>query len=169
MSKRISLREFQESLVRRLSEVRADERRSLLGVQAGHENWLFDLTETGEILPPPPLSTVPLTRPWYRGLANVRGTLYGIIDLSSFHDGPLAVPSGQARLLLVGARHGVHAALLVSRASGLRSRDDFEPDHGPADARPWVKARLRDVQNRLWLHMDIPALLNHPSFLDAGL
>lgn len=169
MSKRISLREFQENLVRRLSEARTGDRRGLLGVQAGGENWLVDLTESGEILPPPPLSPVPLTRPWYSGLANVRGTLFGVVDLAAFHRGPVTVPAGQARLLLVGARHGLHCALLVSRATGLRSQEDFEPDNGPADDRPWVKARLRDIQNRVWLHLDVPGLLAHPGFLDAGM
>lgn len=169
MSKRISLREFQENLVRRLSEARTGERRGLLGVQAGNENWLIDLAESGEILPPPPLSPVPLTRPWYRGLANVRGTLFGVVDLSGFHQGPAIAPAGQARLLLVGVRQGVHCALLVSRATGLRSQEDFEADPGPADERPWVKARLRDLQNRLWLRLDVPGLLAHPGFLDAGI
>ncbi|ANQ86615.1 pilus biogenesis protein [Azoarcus olearius] len=169
MSKRISLREFQENLVRRLSEARTGERRGLLGIQAGEENWLIDLAESGEVLPPPPLSTVPLTRPWYRGLANVRGTLYGVVDLSAFHQGALTAPGGQSRLLLVGARHGVHCALLVNRTAGLRSQEDFEPDDRASDERPWVKARLRDLQNRLWLRLDVPALLAHPGFLDAGL
>ncbi|NMG67557.1 chemotaxis protein CheW [Azoarcus indigens] len=168
MSKRISLREFQESLVRRLAEAKSGERRGLLGVQAGNENWLVALADSGEVLPPPPLSPVPLTRPWYRGLANVRGTLYGVVDFSAFHGGPLVAPSGHARLLLVGARHGVHCALLVSRASGLRSGDDFEADDNPADERPWVGQRLRDVQDRPWLRLDVQRLLAHPGFLDAG-
>lgn len=168
MSKRISLREFQENLARRLAEAQTGERRGLLGVQAGNENWLLDLAESGEILPPPGLATVPRTRNWYRGLANVRGTLYGVIDLSAFHRGPLAPVGGHARLLLIGARHGVNCALLVSRVSGLRSREDFEPENGAADPRPWVAQRLRDMQDRPWLRLDVARLLAHAEFLDAG-
>lgn len=95
-------------------------------------------------------------------------TLYGVIDFAQFNGQPPTVPAGRARLLLVGARHGVHCALLVSSSSGLRSQDDFE--HDPqADERPWVASRLRDLQGRPWLMVDVARLLAQPSFLDAGL
>ena len=165
---RSSLREFQERLARRLAEAKTAEHRGLLGFQCGNENWLIPLPEAGEILPPPPLSAVPLTRPWYRGLANVRGTLYGVIDFAQFNGQPPTVPAGRARLLLVGARHGIHSALLVSSSTGLRSQDDFERDP-EADDRPWVAGRLRDLQGRPWLRVDTARLLAQPSFLDAGL
>ncbi|THF63842.1 chemotaxis protein CheW [Pseudothauera nasutitermitis] len=168
MAKRISLREFQESLVRRLAEARAGDRRALLGLRVGEENWLVDLTDSGEILPVPPLSPVPLTRPWFSGVANVRGTLYGVVDFSAFHQGAPIVPAGHARLLLIGARHSINSAILVSRALGLRSPEDFEADHGEADPRPWVAQRLRDTQDRLWFKLDAARLLAHPGFLDAG-
>ena len=167
MSRRISLREFQENLAKRLAEAKTGERRGLLGFQAGDMNCLIDLAESGEILPPPPLSPVPLTQPWYLGLANVRGTLYGVIDFALFNHSPPTLPAGAARLLLVGARHGVHCALLVTRIAGLRSQDDFEADPTP-DARPWVMRRLRDVQGRPWLQLDAGRLLAQAEFLDAG-
>ena len=165
---RSNLREFQERLARRLAEAKTAEHRGLLGFQCGSENWLIPLPEAGENLPPPPLSAVPLTRPWYRGLANVRGTLYGVIDFAQFNGQPPTVPAGRARLLLVGARHGIHSALLVSSSTGLRSQDDFERDP-EADDRPWVAGRLRDLQGRPWLRVDTARLLAQPSFLDAGL
>lgn len=168
MARRMSLREFQENLAHRLAEAHTGERRGLLGIQAGNENWLVKLSEAGEILFPPPLASVPLTRDWYRGLANVRGTLYGVIDFSGLHEGAPIVPTGHARLLLVGAKHGVHSALLVSRVLGLRSEEDFEADHGTPDSRPWVGQRLRDMQDRPWLKLDIPQLLANNAFLDAG-
>lgn len=168
MSRRISLREFQENLARRLAEAKTGERRGLLGIQAGGENWLLDLAETGEILTPPALAEVPLTRDWYRGLANVRGTLYGVVDFSRFHHGVPTPAVGSARLLLIGARLGVHSALLVTRVLGLRSREDFEPDSGPADERPWVRERVRDMQDHPWLRLDTSRLLTHSAFLDAG-
>ena len=168
MSKRISLREFQENLARRLAEAKTGERRGLLGFQAGGMNWVIDLAESGEILPPPPLSPGPLTKPWYVGLANVRGTLYGVVDLALFHQNPPTLPTGGARLVLIGARLGMNCAVLVSRITGLRSHEDFEPD-AAADPRPWVQRRLRDVQGRLWLQLDATRLLAHPDFLDAGI
>jgi twitching motility protein PilI len=168
MSKRISLREFQESLVRRLNEASSADRRTLLGIQAGESQWLLSLAEAGEILPVPPLAEVPLTRPYFRGLANVRGTLYGVIDFSALNGGPLTPPVGHARLVLVGAKHGVNSALLVSRTTGLRSPDDFEAAPGPT-AEAWERQRLRDLQSRPWAQLDVSALLAHPRFLEAGI
>jgi twitching motility protein PilI len=168
MAKRISLREFQESLVRRLNETSSADRRSLLGLQAGETQWLVPLAEAGEILPVPPLAEVPLTRPWFRGLANVRGTLYGVIDFSAFNGGPLTPTGGQARLVLVGAKHGVNSAILVSRATGLKNPDDFAPV-AVEGAEAWERQRLHDSQARPWSQLDIAALLAHPRFLEAGL
>lgn len=170
MPKRLSLREFQEDLVRRFAEAQTGDRRALLGVRAGRENWLLNLTDSGEILPVPPLAAVPLTHEWFRGIANVRGTLFSVVDFSAFQHGPLTAPGGPARLLLIGARHGTNAALLVSNALGLRNPDDFQPENsGHDDERPWVQARLRDAREHLWLKLDVPKLLAHRGFLQAGL
>lgn len=168
MSKRISLREFQESLVRRLNEAALADSRSLLGIQAGNSQWLLPLAEAGEILPVPPLADVPLTRPYFRGLANVRGTLYGVIDFSAFNGGPLTPPVGHARLVLIGTKHGVNSALLVSRTTGLKSPDDFETTTEPT-TEAWEHQRLRDVQSRPWTQLDVATLLSHPRFLEAGI
>lgn len=168
MSKRISLREFQENLVRRLNEASTADRRTLLGVLAGESRWLLPLAEAGEILPVPPLAEVPLTRPWFRGLANVRGTLHGVIDLSAFTGGPLTSPVGHARLVLVGARQGINSALLVSRTTGLRSPEDFDPAP-TATTQPWERQNLRDAQSQTWSQLDVSALLADPRFLEAGI
>lgn len=169
MAKRLSLREFQEDLARRFAEARTGDRRNLLGVRAGSENWLIKLRDAGEILPVPPLAPVPLARDWFRGLANVRGTLFSVVDLSAFHGGPPLPPTGSARLLVIGLRHGVNCALLVSRAVGLRNIEEFRRDERPdGDSRPWVSARLRDVHDESWLELDVPRLLAERRFLQAG-
>lgn len=169
MAHRISLREFQEQLAQRLAHSQEDERRSLLAFEAGNQRWLIDLADTHEVLPVPPLSTVPLSRNWFRGLANVRGTLYGIVDWSRFHEDDAIGTSGAARIVLLHARHGVGCGLLVSRTSGLRSADDFTPDTSKDEAsRPWISAVMRDDADRPWLHMDVARLIRQPEFLDAG-
>lgn len=170
MARRNSLREFQEHLARRLSEARIADRRGLLSFRAGNENWLIRLADAGEILPPPPLASVPCTRDWYRGLVNVRGTLYSVVDLARLHGGERTTTSGQARLLLIGTRAGIHSALLISSSSGLRSEEDFEgADRQDEDPRPWVGRSLRDAQGHIWLQIDTGRLLAAPAFLDANL
>lgn len=169
MAKRISLHEFQAGLARRLADARDTRASALLAVQVGQRNWLIDLTEAGEILAVPPLATVPLAEPWFRGLASVRGNLFGVVDFASFHgDAPVA-PVGHARLLLIGIRHELNCAILVSRALGLRSIDDFEVASSAADpAHPWVGDVLRDSLGTPWTRLKVAELLNHPRFLDAA-
>jgi twitching motility protein PilI len=168
MARRVSLREFQESLARRLAESREGERRTLLGLQTPTESWLIDLADTGEVLPVPPISEVPMTHPWYRGLINVRGNLCGVVDFSLFQSGDVTATGGGARVLLVGARHGNGMALLFTRASGLRSPEEFTTED-ESDPRPWVDAILSDVQGHRWLKLDIAALVRNPAFLEAGI
>ncbi|MCB1887351.1 MAG: chemotaxis protein CheW [Rhodocyclaceae bacterium] len=169
MARRTSLREFQESLARRLAEAGSTQRRALLGLQSGLDHWLISLPEAGEILPVPELTSVPLSKPWMRGLANVRGTLYSVVDFSSYHGGELILPAGEARLILVGARFNINCALLVSRTTGLRAAEDFELEaEGNDDSQPWRGATMRDTTGRPWTRMMIPALLAHRGFLEAS-
>jgi twitching motility protein PilI len=166
---RTSLREFQEELARKLSDTSGQtSTRALLGIQAGDELWLVDLAESGEILPVPTLTTVPLTRSWLRGVANVRGLLYAINDFSAFQGGAPTGVAGETRLLLPHAKFGTNSALLVSRVLGLRSLEDFERAENGADPRPWVSARLVDTQGRIWQRLDPRKLYADPHFADVA-
>jgi len=170
MAKRISLREFQESLTQRLSSAqRGETARALLGIESGKDYWLLELSDSGEVVPLPPLTTVPLTKPWFAGIANVRGTLYSVVDFSAFRGGEPTRRNANARLLLVGARHGSNSALLVDRALGLRNVDELTPAPLPADAPPWSSERRSDSQGRNWTRVEIEALLDDPAFLDIGI
>lgn len=170
MAKKISLREFQETLVKRLTSAKAGETsRALLGVQAGREYWLLDLSDSGEIVPLMPLSAVPLTKPWFCGLANIRGTLYSVVDFSAFQGGEGTPQNADSRLLLVGNRLGINSALLVSRTLGLRSLEQLEPRAAMPDARPWVGEQYTDPQGRQWKKLNLRSLLSQPDFLDIGI
>jgi twitching motility protein PilI len=165
--KRISLREFQESLVQRLSSAQRGERaRALLGVESGADYWLLELSDSGEVVPLPQMTTVPLTKSWFAGIANVRGTLYSVVDFSAFRGGEPTRRNANARLLLVGARHGSNSALLVDRTLGLRNVDGLEP--AAANAPAWVGEHRTDAQGRNWTRVEIGALLEDPAFLDIG-
>jgi twitching motility protein PilI len=169
MAKRISLREFQQSLVERLTSARRGEAsRALLGVQTGRELWLLELGDSGEVVPPPPLTPVPLTQPWFSGLANVRGTLYSVVDFSAFLGGAPTVRAGENRLLLVGGRYGMNSAILVTRTLGLKNPDELEPRAAPTDVRPWVGEEYSDTRGQPWKKLHVRSLLAQPQFLNVG-
>ena len=51
----------------------------------------------------------------FAGIANIRGNLHAVTDFSVFRGGAPTPQNANARLLLIGAKHGANAALLVSR------------------------------------------------------
>ncbi|MCL2657028.1 MAG: chemotaxis protein CheW [Betaproteobacteria bacterium] len=169
MAKKISLREFQKDLAERLAGMKDKQvNRAWLAVLAGPEGWLLELEESGEILSVPPIAPVPLSRRWFCGLTNVRGNLFSVVDFPQFLGLGPVVNGSESRLLLIGARHSINTALLVSRAIGLRSPDDFEVDRRFKDDRPWVGGGVRDSQDRLWKRLSVRNLLADPRFLDAA-
>jgi twitching motility protein PilI len=164
MSKRFNLREFQQGLLDRLQAKIAGggDVASVLGVQVGDEYWLVDMAEISEVLPVPPLTPVPLTKPWYCGVANVRGNLYSIVDFGVFMGGAAAPQEGQSRVLLAGQKFAFNAGLLVSRVLGLRNIAEwecFEQDE---------ELRLRDANGQVWRKLDMAQLLHQPEFLLVG-
>jgi twitching motility protein PilI len=189
MAKRISLREFQRDLSERLlSAKRGDSSESLLGIESGTndttggDHWLIDLFDSGEVVPLPGLTSVPLTQSWFAGIANIRGTLYSVVDFSAWRGGPSTPRNPEARLLLVGARHGINTALLVRRALGLRPRSQMIAIAGPkvdaadtvtavaddVSATPWFGGRYTDPNGMTWTQLRIPALLATPNYLDIA-
>ena len=176
MAKRISLREFQRDLAARLgSAQRGETSRALLGIESGRGDdrlWLLDLTDSGEIAPLTShgtLTPVALTKSWFAGVDNIRGTLYSVVDFSAFRGGEPTPRNSEARVLLIGARHGSNSALLVSRTLGLRTPDDLTTIETPeANAAAWQGERSTDRDGEHWTRLNIPALLADGAFLDIA-
>jgi twitching motility protein PilI len=188
MARRISLREFQQSLSERLVSARRGEGgKALLGIESGAEDlpggsrWLIDLTDSGEVAPLPQLTPAPLTKSWFAGIANIRGVLYSVVDFSAWRGGAATPCNAQSRLLLVGARHGINTALLVRRALGLRPQLQMHAvaeTSVPAgeikevplgESAAWLGGRFMDAQDVIWTQLRIPALLADPNYLDIAL
>jgi twitching motility protein PilI len=164
MSKRFNLREFQQSVLDRLQAQVAggSDHASTLGVLVGEEYWLVDMADINEVLPLPPLTPVPLTKPWYCGVSNVRGNLYSIVDLGVYMGGTATPHEGQSRVLLAGQKFAFNAGLLVSRVLGLRNAKDWEREEQNGEV------RLRDASGQVWHQLDMAQLLQQPEFLQIG-
>jgi twitching motility protein PilI len=169
MARQSSLKEFQEALALRLREAAQTESDSRLGLEAGTRRYLLRLEESGEVLPVPELTPVPLTRPWFQGLANVRGNLVSVIDLAAYAGDASAARSADSRLVLLAERFGAHCGLLVTRMLGLKSMQGFEPRPAGERQSSWLGAVFVDSDGAEWRELDLAALAADKEFLQAAL
>ena len=169
MGRRTGLREFQLSVAERLRTAATRTTvSSRLGFQVGSDNWFVALHQVSEVIPVPASVPVPLTHSWFRGVANVRGNLYSILDFSAFQGADPISPGVERRVILVSDRLVGGAGLLVSRMLGLRNPEQFNAAPRPAGAGPWVGSAFTDAGGTRWLELDLPALVREQRFLEVG-
>jgi twitching motility protein PilI len=169
MARRTGLREFQISVAERLRT--ASSRAALssrLGFQVGADNWFVALHQVSEVIPVPAMVTVPRTQPWFRGVANVRGNLYSMVDFSAYQGRDPIAAVMERRVILISDRLVGGAGLLVSRMLGLRNPEQFNAASRPEGAPPWMAAAYSDAGGTRWLELDLPALAREQRFLEVG-
>jgi twitching motility protein PilI len=171
---KLDLRAFQRELATRLAaKTTAQVEQSRLGIACGGENWLIRLADAGEVIAVPQLASVPMTKPWYLGIANIRGILYGIIDFAGFLGRPveaIAPAAGQARLVLFGPRAGeLRAGLVTQRVLGLRNLAELVRSDPPTAAPAWYGARWTEATGEVWQEIDLAQLAQDAAFLQVGL
>lgn len=164
----LSLREFQAQLAERLRSVARSEAASKLGFLAGGRTWLTELTQLNEVVSVTEIIPVPWAKPWFLGLANVRGVIYGCTDLAGFMGLDQDHARGESRLLLAHPRFGINAALRVERTLGLRNPAQMSQEITPPDAPPWVQALWRDAEGQVWTELNVERLVAAPQFLEAA-
>jgi twitching motility protein PilI len=168
MARKSSLREFQAHLANRLAGIEDQRAAGLLGFQSGADHWLVGLPDSGEIVPLPPLTGVPLTKPWFVGIANIRGNLYSVTDFSAFRRKEATPRNAGSRLILIGTRHGNNAALLVTRILGLRNIDDLTQVDDSPEAASWTSGVYADREGRRWQMLEVTRLFSDGAFMDIG-
>jgi twitching motility protein PilI len=169
MARKTSLREFQLSVANRLRDLAARKTvASKLGFQASGENWIVNLVDVSEVIPVPQIMPVPLTRSWFRGVANVRGNLYSIADFSAFQGNEPASQAAERRVILLSDRRIAGSGLLIGRMLGLRNPEQLSQEPERADTPAWVRGLFRDPAGGLWKELDVAALVEDPRFLEAG-
>ena len=168
MAAKTSLREYQRDLAARLQGAGSAQVASKLGVQAGGQHWLVDLRDAGEVIPVPVVTPVPLTRPWFVGVASIRGNLVSVVDFGAFLGLGAAAPAVQARLLLLNERFRMGCALLVERSLGLRSDEQLHARERADGRAPWLRAEYDDTQGEHWRELDLPQLVQDLEFLSVA-
>ena len=171
MARKTSLREFQQGVAQRLRDAASRKTvLSRLGFQVGEDNWLVSLSDVSEVIPVPKIVPVPMTLPWYRGVANIRGKLYSITDFAGYQ-GQLPIgPGMERRVILVAEKLIEGSGIVVSRMLGLHNPAQFTPEViEAASARPWIAGAYRDVNGIRWYELNLSGLTRDTRFLEAGI
>jgi len=175
MANREALRELQSRLASRLQAARTEgTQASWLAVEAAGKRYLFPLQQSGEIFPFASAQPVPYTRAWFLGVANLRGGLYGVVDLAGFVGGQAPVQRSDAnraesRLVALNTALEVNCALLIDRLSGLRNLDGFSSSSEPPAGSPdYFGSGYTDAGGAYWQEINLQALSQQPQFLSIS-
>ncbi|MBT5231694.1 MAG: hypothetical protein HOM11_15625 [Methylococcales bacterium] len=90
-----------------------------VGYRIADQHILSPLGEIQEILDYPSVTKLPSSKPWFHGIANVRGTLLPVIDLQSFL-GLEPVQIGRRSKIMRIGMGGVQAGLLAPEIYGMK-------------------------------------------------
>jgi twitching motility protein PilI len=168
MAKGSSLRDYQTSILARLEDVKkagAEAPAGYLGVVIGSKNVLVNLQEISETLPVSDIQRVPIVKPWFIGVANVRGVLYAINDLAQMLENTFTSISSNARLLLMSDTVTSNVAFVVDKMIGLRKLDEMKLREEAAEETACLKTQTyEDAENRVWHMLDCDKLVRSKEF-----
>jgi len=178
MAKREALRELQARLAKRLQAAQSEGLSvSWLAVRAGGSNYLLPLGQSGEIVALSSPLAVPYAKEWFRGVLNIRGSLFGVVDLARFvqaSGGPVAaaptIPLGnEASVVTLNAQLEVNCGLLVDALAGLRGSDAFTSSASAAEGAPdYFGHCYVDAQGLRWQEINLRTLAQSSLFLSIG-
>ena len=170
---------MQSRLASRLQAARTDDvAAAWLAVEAGGTRFLLPLAQAGEIFPWTPVMPVPYAQPWFMGVANLRGGLFGVVDLASYVSGAPPVKSpgamtdqarAESRLVSFNASLDINCVVLVDRLAGLRHANVFAWSEAPGpDAPAFEGATYIDAAGVRWQALDLLAMSRQPQFLSIS-
>ena len=174
MANREALRELQSRLATRLQAARTEGMSvAWLAVKAADANFLLPLGQSGEIFPLVSLQPVPYAQVWFKGVLNIRGGLFGVVDLIGF------IRSGQspkreavspdACVVTLNPLLDVNCALQVDSLSGLRGADAFVSSSAAPEGSPtYFGHQFEDKDGVTWQEIDLRTLSQTPQFLSIS-
>ena len=176
MANRETLKELQARLAQRLQPAQSPAMAlTWLAAIAGSKNYLLPLRQSGEILSAPQVRPVPRTKTWFLGVVNVRGSLFGTVDLAQFagrfhaQDEKVSTEFSLHAPSVVTFHTALEAncALQVSALAGLRSADSFSrTSPAPTDAPGYFGQQYFDEEARGWQEINLHALSLSSEFLN---
>ena len=136
----------------------------------GDARLTCNIERIAEILPCPQSTPVPGAKAWIVGLANVRGELLTVIDLSRFLTGARSPIKASSRLLATSLNKAP-IGLLIDEVFGQRHFLDNDavdadlPEDSPLGS---VISKQHKLGSETWHELDLDRLFNSAEFLNGA-
>lgn len=143
-----------------------------VGFRLADQFFLVPLNEIAEVLSMPAVTHVPGALSWMKGVANVRGRLMTVMDLSGYFGLPVQTQFGPRRLLVFD-QDDVYTGMAVDEVLGMQHvpEQDFLsraslPEQMNAITKFVRGAYQKDGQH--WLVFSLRALSQDPRFMQVA-
>jgi twitching motility protein PilI len=124
-----------------------------------------NLQEISETLPIMDIHRIPIVKPWFLGVANVRGVLYAINDIGQMLESTFTTISSSARLLLLSQSVTSNVAFVVEKMIGLRKLEEMKLREEVIEDEMCLKSQTyQDDENRVWYMLDCDKLIRSKEF-----
>lgn len=136
----------------------------------GDSRLACNIDRISEILPCPQSTPVPGAKPWIIGLANVRGELLTVVDLSWYLTG-VRTPLTNSSRLLAASLNKAPIGLLIDEVFGQRHfLDSDSVPAGLEEDSPFtgVVSKRHDMGSESWHEIDLDRLFTTPEFLNGA-
>lgn len=141
-----------------------------IGFRIGDTRLVVTMGDVNEILKYPEITRVPSVLKWVKGLANIRGNLLPVMDLSCFVDGGSLRINRMSRVIVI--QHGeLSSGLLVDEVFGMRHFFTEEHSKNLPDVSDKLKKYLKGsfVQNEVeWGVFSVAELAQSSDFLNIA-
>ena len=140
-----------------------------LAFEVGEIRLVTELTSVVDILDCPTVTPLPGTQSWLKGVCNVRGNIYSVVDLGVYLGVTSPLAANEGRIMVVNDRE-LGCTLLVPKIFGLRyfSEQQLLPDtSGLAEViQPYAKQAFK-LDDQLWGVLDLNRLVTAEKFLQV--
>lgn len=166
-TEKVKLRDYQKSILDKLEMIREDAAHvpsNYLGVEISGRNVLVNLLDITETLVMADIQPIPLVKPWFLGMTNVRGVLYAINDLGQLLDNQASEISSNTRMLLIDDGISSNVGFLVDRLVGLRNFEELKKRKKTEASLCFKKERYEDEEGNVWHILDCERLVSSKEF-----
>jgi twitching motility protein PilI len=137
-----------------------------IAFRIGEFQFVAPLDQVNEVLHYPALTTFPGTKSWVKGIANIRGSLVPVMDLSAYLGKKHIGINNQSRIMVIN-RDNITVGLLIDEVQGLKHFDEAEKTTSVTKfdeaLKDYVQGAFRQQKDE-FLVFNLDALAYHPEF-----